>query len=69
MGDGQRPQRDDPSPDLLLRGCLGIALALGGLVLGGEWGLGLMLVGTVVTVSGGLMFAVEAFERWRRARQ
>jgi hypothetical protein len=68
MESKQRSQRDDPPLGVLLRGCLGIAVALGGLALGGESGQGLVLVGTFATAFNAVVFAVEAFAQWRAGK-
>jgi hypothetical protein len=67
MDERHSPQRDDPPLGVLLRGCLGIALALGGMALGGDWGQGLVVGGTFTTALNAVVFAVEAFARWWRA--
>ena len=65
MDQGPPPPLAEPPRALLLRGCLGIALAAGGLVLGGDWGRGLLIVGTATTAWGAVLFAREALAYWR----
>jgi hypothetical protein len=62
------PRRDEPPLGLLARGYIGVGLSLGGLAHGGEVGQGLAIVGTVITVSGGLCFAIECLALWARRR-
>ena len=64
-----RPPRPDRSTGVLGWGAFGVALLLGGLAVGGDWGLGLLLVGTAVTVWGVVLFARAAVAHRRGRRQ
>ena len=60
---------DEPPLGSLVRGFIGSGLAFGGLLLGGETGLGLLLIGMTTTVAGAMGFAVAYLSRWRRRRE
>lgn len=61
-------QRDEPSPGLLLRGYLGLALALGGLAVGDDLGRGMLIIGTLVIGTGVALFAIEGLVRWKNGQ-